>query len=155
MCLSFSSCSKDDNDEEGGEITQQQFTNMLVGKWKLYAYYAGGWTIVSPDDFGQAYDYGSQYNTFASVFQFNSNGTFSPVYSTWEITGQGSSYAIVNDKISNSYDIRLKGSASETEINLLFRHKIPYMDLGVNMEYDYPDVLRVGIGYRNYIYVRE
>jgi hypothetical protein len=145
--VSFSACTEDNKDDSDG---MQKFRQQLIGKWKYYAYYYDGdWIEVKDGDYGHDNYHGN--NTFATFFQFNSNGTFSPVYSSWEITGQGTTWIPAND--TYSYYVKLKDNSGKEEdftLELIFSYKPSDFE----MEYDYPNILKVYIGYRSYMYVR-
>ena len=131
MCLGLSSCSKDD--DKGGN--NKDFSKLLVGKWQYYAYVNDGWNMVENGGY----------------IQFNSDGTLSSSnYKTWEVIGKGDSYF---NKYGDSYKVKLKGDPMNDDaiwdIGIIGK-AIDY-PMG---EYDYPDVLSVGIGYRQYMYVR-
>jgi hypothetical protein len=132
LCVGFSSCS-DDDDEEGDDT--KKFSELLVGKWQYYAYVNDGWNIVEDGDY----------------IQFNSDGTLSfSDYKTWEVMGKGSrGYGEYGD----SYKVVLKGHPTDDDevwdIGIIGK-SIDY-PMG---KYDYPDVLSVSIGYRQYMFIR-
>ena len=132
MSVSFSSCSKDD-DKGGGN---KDFSKLLIGKWQYYAYVEDGWNMVENGGY----------------IQFNSDGSLSLYqdFKTWELTGKGSSSY---NEYGDSYKVTLKGSQDrdDTVWDIGIIGKSIAYPMG---NYDYPDVLSVTIGYRQYMYVR-
>jgi hypothetical protein len=124
---------KEDDEDEKNDTEIKNFSKQLVGKWKYYAYYDDGdWISIDGDHY----------------IQFNSEGSFSPDYTTWEITDRGTQY----NNYGRSYIIELKGSPDRDDLvwQILLRDP-PY---NWSMEYEYPDILNVDTDRRQYLYVR-
>jgi hypothetical protein len=123
MCVGFSSCSKDDEEEGDGNDTKK-FSELLVGKWKYHSYYNADWIEVSYDSF----------------IQFNSDGSVSfRGYKTWEVAGKGGAYY---NQYGDSYKVILKGDPNNDDatwdICIIGKSISPQIE-----GYDYPDVLAV------------
>ena len=132
MCVGFTSCSKDDDDGGKGGDTKK-FSELLLGKWKYYAYYDGDWCKVDNEYY----------------IQFNSDGSFSPNYKTWELSASNETVG----PYGNYYNLALKGHPYEDDAIwsiCIVGKSMPNPIDG----YDYPDVLSVKIGFRGYAYVR-
>ena len=123
LCVGFSSCSNDD--DEGG--SNKDFSKLIVGKWKYYSYYNSDWFEVEQDVYVQ----------FNADGSFTPGGKFNGNFTTWEVTGRGStSYGEYGD----SYKVVLKGDPMNDDrtfdICIIGKSIKPEIE-----GYDYPNVM--------------
>jgi hypothetical protein len=111
LCISFSSCSKDEEETDRDELSK--FRQSLIGKWRLTeVYYVGGWEEVEN----------------GTVGRFNSDGTCTFYgYTSWEVTEIGSC-SLDGAYIENCYSVQLKKGEATESVRILFR-EIDYIEV--------------------------
>jgi hypothetical protein len=137
FCVGFSSCSEDDDE---GENSKKEFSKLIVGKWKYYAYAYEGWHEVDRDVYVQ----------FNADGSFSSSGNYADLYplssfKTWEHIGEG--YTIYGKYGDGQFvDLTVNDYVHRWDVCIVGKDENEYDGDNYYLEiegYDYPDIMAV------------